>query len=173
VQQLLAVADDLADKGTALGKGTTAKAWAVQHILHSCEKRKEKLVIFSQYLMDLDELEQVLQQVSKAYIEVLIWLCPMRNPLPPSCTKPPCPPSLSPSSSPPSSIDNASVLTGSAAKSCSAVQKFQWSKGKQYLRLDGKLSSHIRQQHTRLFNDPSSSVQVLEHFTRCHLVKDS
>jgi len=164
VQQLLAVADDLADKGTALGKGTTAKAWAVQHILHSCEKRKEKLVIFSQYLMDLDELEQVLQQVSKAYIEVLIWLCPMRNPLPPS---------LSPSSSPPSSIDNASVLTGSAAKSCSAVQKFQWSKGKQYLRLDGKLSSHIRQQHTRLFNDPSSSVQVLEHFTRCHLVKDS
>ena len=68
MQQLLAVADELADKGTALGKGTTAKAWAVQHILHSCEKRKEKLVIFSQYLMDLDELEHVLQQVSQAYM---------------------------------------------------------------------------------------------------------
>ncbi|KAL0036516.1 hypothetical protein WJX77_010974 [Trebouxia sp. C0004] len=100
VQQLLAVAGDLADKGTALGKGTTAKAWAVQHILHSCEKREEKLVIFSQYLMDLDELEHMLQQ------------------------------------------------------------KFQWSKGKQYLRLDGNVSPQTRQQHTRLFNDTTSSVQV-------------
>ncbi|DBA87025.1 TPA: hypothetical protein ACH3X2_000400 [Trebouxia sp. C0005] len=100
VQQLLAVADDLAEKGTALGQVTTAKAWAVQHILHRCKKHNEKLVIFSQYLMDLDELEHVLQH------------------------------------------------------------KFQWSKNKQYLRLDGKVSSQIRQQHTRLFNDPTSSVQV-------------
>ncbi len=82
MQQLLAVADDLADKGTALGKGTTAKAWAVQHILHSCEKRNEKLVIFSQYLMDLDELEHVLQQVTKAYTEALTWLCLMKHPAP-------------------------------------------------------------------------------------------
>ena len=82
MQQLLAVADDLANKGTALGKGTTAKAWAVQHILHSCEKRKEKLVIFSQYLMDLDELEHVLQQVSQAYTEVHTWLCLMKRPAP-------------------------------------------------------------------------------------------
>ena len=63
VQQLLAVADDLDAKGTPIGKGTTAKAWAVQHILLSCKKRKEKLVIFSQYLTDLDELELVLQEV--------------------------------------------------------------------------------------------------------------
>jgi len=51
------------------------------------------------------------------------------------------------------------------------VQKFHWSKGKQYLRLDGGVSSQIRQQHTRSFNDPTSSVQVFEYFKICHLVK--
>lgn len=66
VRQLLSVADNLEEEGSALGQGTTAKAWAVQHILQSCIRRKEKLVIFSQYLMDLDELELVLQEVSPA-----------------------------------------------------------------------------------------------------------
>jgi len=70
-------------------------------------------------------------------------------------------------------------LIASADKSCPVVQKFQWSKGKQYLRLDGKVSSQIRQQHTRLFNDPTSSVQVLEaleqllEHRRQHLVRGS
>ncbi len=91
MQQLLAVADDLADKGTALGKGTTAKAWAVQHILHSCVKRTEKLVIFSQYLMDLDELEHVLQQVSTACIEALTWLYLRRHLGPNPPASPPFP----------------------------------------------------------------------------------
>ena len=191
MQQLLALADDLAEKGTALGKGTTAKAWAVQHILHSCEKRKEKLVIFSQYLMDLDELEHVLQQVSQAYTVLLVsnrirfsyWtlfqkhyfrisLCTYLAVSDEISSPPPAPDPLPfLTELPPSLIDNPNVLKGSADKSCPGVQEFQWSKGKQYLRLDGKVSSQIRQQHTRRFNDPTSSVQVLEHFTTCHLVK--
>lgn len=40
------------------------------------------------------------------------------------------------------------------------MQKLKWSKQNQYLRLDGKVSPQIRQQHTQIFNDPNSSVQV-------------
>ena len=63
VQQLLAVRDELEDAGTPLGAGRTAKAWATQHILQRCQKRGEKLVIFCQYLTDLDEIEAGLKQV--------------------------------------------------------------------------------------------------------------
>ncbi len=64
-------------------------------------------------------------------------------------------------------------MIASADKSCPDVQKFEWSKGNQYLRLDGGVNSQTRQQHTRYFNDPTSSVQVLEHFKICHVVKGS
>lgn len=40
------------------------------------------------------------------------------------------------------------------------MQRLGWEKGKQYLRLDGKVSAQARQQGTRMFNDPKSSVQV-------------
>ena len=63
VQQLLAVAEELKVAGTPLGAGPTAKAWATQHILQRCIKRGEKLVIFCQYLTDLDNIEAALQQV--------------------------------------------------------------------------------------------------------------
>lgn len=63
VQQLLAVAEELASAGTPLGAGPTAKAWATHHILQRCIKRGEKLVIFCQYLTDLDNIEAALQQV--------------------------------------------------------------------------------------------------------------
>ena len=62
-QRLLAVRDELEAAGTPLGAAQTAKAWAVQHILQSCQKRREKLVIFCQYLTDLDEVEGVLSKV--------------------------------------------------------------------------------------------------------------
>ena len=64
VQRLLALAKEEAADGCNLSKAGTAKAWAVQHILQSCQRRKEKLVIFCQFLTDLDEMELVLQQVS-------------------------------------------------------------------------------------------------------------
>lgn len=43
---------------------------------------------------------------------------------------------------------------------CGVQSPLGWMKGKQYLRLDGKVSSHVRQQHTAKFNEPKSSVQV-------------
>ena len=49
--------------GTPLGGGRTAKAWATHHILQRCQKRGEKLVIFCQYLTDLDDIEAGLKQV--------------------------------------------------------------------------------------------------------------
>lgn len=65
IAKLLEVAEELAADGHPFDKVTTGKAWAVQHILQSCNKKgkEEKLVIFAQYLMDLDELELALQQV--------------------------------------------------------------------------------------------------------------
>ena len=62
---MLAVAEELEAAGTPLGAGPTAKAWATQHILQRCIKRGEKLVIFCQYLTDLDNIEAALQQVVK------------------------------------------------------------------------------------------------------------
>ncbi|MCJ1368637.1 hypothetical protein MMC16_007782 [Acarospora aff. strigata] len=63
VQQLLAVRDELEAAGTPLGAGRTAKAWATHHILQRCQKRGEKLVIFCQYLTDLNDIEAGLKQV--------------------------------------------------------------------------------------------------------------
>ena len=63
VQRLLEVSDELTAAATPLGGSQTAKAWAVQHILQSCKKRGEKLVIFCQYLTDLDEIEIALKKV--------------------------------------------------------------------------------------------------------------
>ena len=55
--------DELEEAGTPLGAGRTAKAWATHHILQRCRKRGEKLVIFCQYLTDLDDIEAELKQV--------------------------------------------------------------------------------------------------------------
>ena len=63
IQGLLALAEEASGTEPKLGQTHTAKAWAVQHILNSCQKRKEKLVIFSQWLPDLDELELFFQEV--------------------------------------------------------------------------------------------------------------
>ena len=63
IQGLLALAEEEPGAADKLGEVTTAKAWAVQHILNSCQKRKEKLVFFCQYLTDLDELELIFQEV--------------------------------------------------------------------------------------------------------------
>ena len=60
----MAVRDELEQAGTPLGAGRTAKSWATNHILQRCQKRGEKLVIFCQYLTDLDDIEAGLKQVS-------------------------------------------------------------------------------------------------------------
>lgn len=75
VQQLLAVAEELEAAGTPLGAGPTAKAWATQHILQRCIKRGEKLVIFCQYLTDLDNIEAALQQVVRIIIHCHTMSC--------------------------------------------------------------------------------------------------
>ena len=71
VQRLLEMRDELAGAGSPLGAGQTPKAWAVQHILQSCTKRGEKLVIFCQYLTDLDEIEVALKKVSATSLAVI------------------------------------------------------------------------------------------------------
>lgn len=60
----MAVADKLAADGKPLDGSGNGKSWAVMHILKGCIKRKEKLVIYSQYLDDLNELESSLQKVA-------------------------------------------------------------------------------------------------------------
>ena len=62
-KRLLALAEKLAANGTPLDEVRTGKAWAVSHILRSCKRTKQKLVIFAQFLKDLNELEAMLQQV--------------------------------------------------------------------------------------------------------------
>ena len=63
IQGLLALAEEESGSSPKLGQASTSKAWAVQHILGSCQKRQEKLVIFCQFLTDLDELESVFEEV--------------------------------------------------------------------------------------------------------------
>lgn len=60
---MLAVADKLAADGTPLDDIKTGKDWAVTHILKSCIRTKQKLVMFAQFMKDLDELEVLLQEV--------------------------------------------------------------------------------------------------------------
>ena len=46
-----------------MGDIKTGKDWAVMHILKSCIRTKQKLVMFAQFMKDLDELEVLLQEV--------------------------------------------------------------------------------------------------------------
>lgn len=64
-----------------------------------------------------------------------------------------------------------SQMPAACFRSC-YMQEFGWAKGKNYLRLDGKLNPKIRQRNNQVFQDPHSSAQVGCRVAQSNLLHD-
>lgn len=60
-------------------------------------------------------------------------------------------------------------VTQSPVQHPACLQRYGWTKGREYLRLEGGTAAKTRQKEIQLFQDPASAAQVPKTFCNCAL----